>query len=184
MFGEDGQLQKLTGIGARSGDEVGQGVGFVGASPAQRFGGLGVGVKREWCVVQERGAERRDGTSMGMEGNDIKELYEFEMGADEIFGRIGGVVAFDGDELLRARGVAIEFEEGVEFDGLVGRQFAQDLGEPLGKGLRLPDGMVGKLKFAPTFALGGRGLGWERGLKEAPRLGGMILREIGCGVEG
>jgi len=183
VFGERGQLQKLMGIGARGGDEVGNGVGFFGTSPAQRFGGLCVGVEGEWCVVKEWGAERCDGKRIGMEGNGIKQVHEFEMGADEIFGRVGGVVAFDGDELLRACGVAIEFEEGGKFDVLVGRQFAQDLDEPLGKGLRRPNRMVGKLEFVPAFALGARGLGRERGLKEEPRLGGMRLGEIGCGVK-
>lgn len=59
--------------------------------------------------MKERGAERGDDQRIGVEDEGIELLHEFEMSADKIFGRVGGVVAFNGSELFGAFGVAIEF---------------------------------------------------------------------------
>ena len=56
-----------------------------------------------------------------MEGNGVELLKELKMGANEIFGCVGRVVGFDGRKLFGVFGVAIQFQEGADFDILFGR---------------------------------------------------------------
>lgn len=184
VVGDGGQLPKVLRVGAGGGDEVGKGVCFFGTRPAQGFDGLWERFGRGQCIVKERGAKGCDGKGLVAQSDNVELVDKFKMGADEIFGRVGGVVAFVCDKAVGAFGVAIEFQKGVEFDVLCGREFAQDVDEPFGKRVGRADGVIGQFEIAPAFALRASGRGRKAGFKEEARLGGMILREIGRGVEG
>lgn len=178
VFSIRGQLPEVIGVGVRGGDEVGKSVLFFGMGPAQGFGAMRNGIERERCIVKERDAEGCDFQRVGAQVDGIKFLKQFEMGANEIGGRVSGIVAFKWDELFRACGIAIEFQERSEFDILFGRHVTQYEDEPLRERLRCAEGMVGHFKEPPLFALGAGGFGWKGGVKEKLSLLENILSKV------